>query len=65
MSNTREGTVQIHASALNVPLIVCTPDDAYRCFIATEMDALVLEDFVIRYYHHVAPEDLRWMLRHA
>ena len=27
--------------------IVCTPDDAYRCFLATEMDALVLEDYVI------------------
>jgi len=27
--------------------IVCTPDDAYRCFLATEMDALVLESFVI------------------
>jgi carbamoyltransferase len=27
--------------------IVCTPEDAYRCFMATEMDALVLEDFVI------------------
>ncbi len=27
--------------------IVCTPDDAYRCFLATEMDALVLEDHVI------------------
>ncbi|HLJ96157.1 MAG TPA: carbamoyltransferase [Gemmataceae bacterium] len=24
--------------------IVCTPEDAYRCFQATEMDALVLED---------------------
>ena len=27
--------------------IVCTPDDAYRCFLGTEMDALVLEDVVI------------------
>jgi carbamoyltransferase len=27
--------------------IVCTPQDAYRCFLATEMDALVLEDFVL------------------
>jgi carbamoyltransferase len=27
--------------------IVCTPEDAYRCFLATEMDVLVLEDFVI------------------
>jgi carbamoyltransferase len=27
--------------------IVCTPQDAYRCFLATEMDALVLENFVL------------------
>ena len=28
--------------------IVCTPEDAYRCFLATDMDALVLEDIVRR-----------------
>jgi carbamoyltransferase len=27
--------------------IVCTPQDAYRCFNATEMDVLVLDNFVI------------------
>ncbi|HEV3120297.1 MAG TPA: carbamoyltransferase [Isosphaeraceae bacterium] len=27
--------------------IVCTPQDAYRCFLATDMDALVLEDVVL------------------
>ena len=27
--------------------IVCTPEDAYRCFLATDMDVLVLEDCVI------------------
>jgi carbamoyltransferase len=27
--------------------IVCTPEDAYRCFLGTEMDALVLEDTVV------------------
>ena len=27
--------------------IVCTPQDAYRCFLATEMDVLVLENFVV------------------
>ena len=27
--------------------IVCTPDDAYRCFMATEMDVLVLEELVL------------------
>ena len=27
--------------------IVCTPTDSYRCFMRTEMDALVLENFVL------------------
>lgn len=27
--------------------IVCTPEDAYRCFMATDMDALVLEDHLL------------------
>jgi len=27
--------------------IVCSPEDAYRCFLATDMDVLVLEDFVL------------------
>ena len=27
--------------------IVCTPEDAYRCFMSTEMDVLVLEDLVL------------------
>jgi carbamoyltransferase len=35
--------------------IVCTPQDAYRCFLATDMDALVLEDYVI-HKNDVRPE---------
>ena len=31
--------------------IVCTPEDAYRCFLATEMDALVLEDVLVLKEH--------------
>ena len=27
--------------------IVCTPEDAYRCFMRTEMDVLVIEDFLL------------------
>jgi carbamoyltransferase len=27
--------------------IVCTPDDALRCFLGTDMDALVLEDMLL------------------
>jgi carbamoyltransferase len=28
--------------------IVCSPEDAYRCFMVTEMDVLVMEDVLIR-----------------
>ena len=35
--------------------IVCTPEDALRCFMGTEMDVLVLENFVIR---RVAQKDM-------
>ena len=34
--------------------IVCTPEDAYRCFMRTEMDMLVLEDRVL--FKHEQPE---------
>jgi carbamoyltransferase len=27
--------------------IVCTPEDAYRCFMRTEMDALVVGDWLL------------------
>ena len=27
--------------------IVCTPQDAYLCFMRTEMDVLVMEDFIL------------------
>ncbi|TVQ83532.1 MAG: hypothetical protein EA380_00040 [Phycisphaeraceae bacterium] len=27
--------------------IVCTPEDAYRCFLGTNMDVLVLENFIL------------------
>jgi carbamoyltransferase len=27
--------------------IVCTPEDAYRCFMRTEMDYLVVENFLL------------------
>ena len=27
--------------------IVCTPQDAYRCFLATQMDALVMENVLL------------------
>jgi carbamoyltransferase len=35
--------------------IVCTPEDAYRCFMRTEMDYLVLENFLL-----AKPEQPAW-----
>jgi len=35
--------------------IVCTPQDAYRCFMRTEMDVLVLEDLIL-----YKPEQPAW-----
>ncbi len=37
--------------------IVCTPEDAYRCFMATDIDCLVLEDHVL--LKERQPEGLR------
>ena len=34
--------------------IVCTPEDAYRCFMRTEMDVLVLENMIL--YKEEQPE---------
>lgn len=28
--------------------IVCTPDDAWRCFMQTDMDVLVIGNFLLR-----------------
>lgn len=38
--------------------IVCTAQQAYRCFIGTNMDVLVLERFVLRKDKQSLPEDL-------
>ena len=41
--------------------IVCTPEDAYRCFMRTNMDVLVLENFVLeKTAQEAVSEDARW-----
>ena len=41
--------------------IVCTPEDAYRFFMRTEMDVLVLNDFVLpKEDQGVFEEDTAW-----
>jgi carbamoyltransferase len=45
--------------------IVCTPQDAYRCFMRTDMDLLVIEDRLL--WKHEQPawnEDVEWRLEH-
>ena len=42
--------------------IVCTPEDAYRCFMRTNMDVLVLENLVLlKEDQPPVPEDTSWM----
>jgi carbamoyltransferase len=46
--------------------IVCSPADAYRCFMRTEMDFLVLENFVLDKCEQPAPEeDSDWISEFA
>lgn len=45
--------------------IVCTPQDAYRCFMRTGMDLLVLEDRLLWKTEQLAwPEDDNWRNEH-
>ncbi len=37
--------------------IVCSPEDAYRCFMASDMDVLVLENCVLRRAEQPQPKD--------
>ena len=42
--------------------IVCTPNDAYRCFMRTEMDILVLQNQVLfKREQPKVEEDETWM----
>ncbi len=45
----RTGTPVVINTSFNVRAepIVCTPADAYRCFLATDMDVLVIENFIL------------------
>jgi len=42
--------------------IVCTPEDSYRCFMRTEMDVLVIDDYILYKENQPKYEDLNeWM----
>ncbi len=46
--------------------IVCTPEDAYRCFLRTEIDVLVLENcFLEKTKQKVRPKDNSWTTEFA
>jgi carbamoyltransferase len=47
--NRRTGCPVIVNTSFNVrgEPIVCTPEDAFRCFMRTDMDVLVLENFIL------------------
>src|SRR5262249_51174564 len=55
----RTGCAVIVNTSFNVrgEPIVCTPEDAYRCFMRTEMDYLVLESCVIKKSEQPAVKD--------
>lgn len=40
--------------------IVCTPDEAYRCFMRTEMDYLVMGDFLLKKEDQAPWEEKDW-----
>jgi carbamoyltransferase len=42
--------------------IVCSPEDALLCFINTDIDCLVLEDYIIDRYENFPPEEGRLQL---
>ena len=52
----RTGSAVIVNTSFNVrgEPIVCTPEDSYRCFMRTEMDVLIIEDFIL--YKEKQPE---------
>jgi carbamoyltransferase len=58
---TRYGVIVNTSFDVRGEPIVCTPEDAYRCFMRTEMDVLVLENCVLYKEHQPAMlEDGDW-----
>jgi carbamoyltransferase len=43
--------------------IVCTPEDAFRCFMSTEMDFLVMGDYLLDKREQPAGDPSRWHVR--
>ena len=46
--------------------MVCSPEDAYRCFMRTDMDLLVLENFLLeKAAQPTSTEDESWKTEFA
>jgi carbamoyltransferase len=43
--------------------IVCTPEDAYKCFMRTEMDYLVIGNFVLEKGEQPAWDEKNWKIK--
>jgi carbamoyltransferase len=58
----RTGEAVIVNTSFNVrgEPIVCSPEDAYRCFMRTDMDTLVIENFILRKADQPAFSDTNW-----
>jgi carbamoyltransferase len=66
--NRRTGCPVIVNTSFNVrgEPIVCSPQDAYRCFMRTNMDVLVLENFILeRTAQPKREEDEKWKTEFA
>ncbi len=60
---TKYGTYLIVNTSFNVrgEPIVCTPEDAYKCFMRTEMDYLVIGNFLLnKKYQKPLENDINW-----
>ena len=57
---TGEGVVVNTSFNVRGEPIVCSPEDAYRCFMRTDMDTLVVENFILRKTDQPEFSDTDW-----
>jgi carbamoyltransferase len=57
---TGEGVIVNTSFNVRGEPIVCSPEDAYRCFMRTDMDTLVIENFILRKADQPAFSDTNW-----
>ncbi len=57
---TGEGVIVNTSFNVRGEPIVCSPEDAYRCFMRTDMDTLVIENFILNKAEQPAFSDTNW-----